>query len=139
MAFSPLTRLRKMIGNRWKDGKQFVAFLTDVANDPRIPVSDKRVVLALIGMILSPISPLDLIPRWVPILGQVDEVVLGALILDYFFSVLDPEIVRGHYPWGDRSFLHLQRASKLASAITPRMLKRAIWRYPTLADRMSPK
>jgi len=106
--------------------KKMIEFIKNVANDDRIPARDKKVVLALLALI---VSPLDLIPDWIPIIGLVDDVVMLALILDYFFEVLDQEILLSHYPWGMKSFVRLRRWSRFISQLTPTWVKENIWKF----------
>ncbi len=64
-------------------------FLYSTAHDERIPARDKKILLALIALVISPV---DLIPDWIPVLGQLDDLVMLSIILDYFFQVLDSRI-----------------------------------------------
>ncbi len=107
-------------------GKNILQFLKDVANDERIPPRDKKVLLALIALV---ISPFDIIPDWIPILGQLDDLVIIALILDYFFNKLDTDILLSHYPWGMKSFARMKRYARYVAMITPSALKNRIWMY----------
>ncbi len=107
-------------------GKNILQFLKDVANDERIPPRDKTVLLALIALV---ISPFDIIPDWIPILGQLDDLVIIALILDYFFNKLDSEILLSHYPWGMKSFTAMRRYARFVAMLTPAALKNRIWSY----------
>ena len=103
-----------------------MGFVKNVANDERIPSRDKKVLLALVALIISPI---DLIPDWIPIFGVMDDIVLLALVLDYFFEVLDQEIILSHYPWNMKSYVWLRRSTKLITAITPNRIKEKLWSY----------
>ncbi len=107
-------------------GKNILQFLKDVANDERIPPRDKKVLLALIALV---ISPFDIIPDWIPVLGQLDDLVIIALILDYLFNKLDSEILLSHYPWGMKSFANLKKYSRIIAMLTPAALKNKIWAY----------
>lgn len=107
-------------------GKDLVNFVKEVADDERIPSRDKKVLLALIALI---ISPFDIIPDWIPIIGLLDDVIMLAIVLDYFFEVLDQEIILSHYPWGMKSYVWLKRASKMISVLTPDKIKNKIWAY----------
>ncbi len=60
-------------------------FITDVANDERIPSRDKKILLMMVALVLS---PFDLIPDWIPIIGLLDDLIIISFILDYFFTVL---------------------------------------------------
>lgn len=101
-------------------------FSQNVVKDPRIPGHDRTILVAMVTLIISPI---DLIPDWIPILGQMDDFVILALILDYFFGVLDEEVVLSHYPWSLASFVRLKRGVRLISAFAPRFIKRRLWKY----------
>ncbi len=109
--------------------KDTKSFLTNVAQDPRIPERDKKVLLALIVLVISPV---DLIPDWIPFFGLLDDFVITCIILDYFFSVLDVEIILSHYPWGMKSFTKLRRVAQTFSIFVPKFLKRVIWKYAKL-------
>jgi len=97
-----------------------------VSQDKRIPSRDKKVLITLIALIISPV---DIIPDWIPILGIMDDLFIFALVLDYFFEVLDKEVLLSHYPWGMKSFTALQRFSRLVTHLAPRTLKNLIWKY----------
>ncbi len=110
--------------------KKFIAELTDflqkTANDERIPERDKKVLLAMVALIISPV---DIIPDWIPVFGLLDDRVLFSLILDYFFSVLDQSILLSHYPWGMKSFARLQKIARFTSMFVPSAVKNHIWKY----------
>lgn len=106
--------------------KKMANFIQDVANDPRIPARDKKVVLFLFALIVSPI---DLIPDWIPLFGQIDDIIVLAIILDYFFEVLDQDILLSHYPWGMKSYTWIRRISRFVSQLCPSWVQRRIWKY----------
>lgn len=101
-------------------------FIKEVAHDPRIPSRDKKIVLALLALI---ISPMDIIPDWIPIIGLLDDLVLLALVLDYFFEVLDQDILLSHYPWSMKSYTWVRRSSRVITRLTPQSLKSRIWKF----------
>ncbi len=101
-------------------------FLKDVSTDARIPDRDKQVLSALIVLIVSPV---DLIPDWIPVVGQLDDLVMLALVLDYFFNVLDSEVLLSHWPWGMKSFASLRRFARFGGMFAPRFLKKRVWKY----------
>ncbi len=109
-----------------KSLKELLQFVKNVANDPRIPESDKKILLALIALIVSPV---DLIPDWIPILGVMDDMVLMAIVLDYFFNHLDSEILLSHYPWSMKSFLRLKKGARVISIMSPRWVKNYVWKF----------
>ena len=101
-------------------------FLTETANDERIPSRDKKVLVTMLALL---ISPLDIIPDWIPVIGLLDDVIILALMLDYFFEVLDQTILLSHYPWGMKSFARLRRIAGLLSFFVPNIIKNNLWKY----------
>ena len=98
----------------------------DVANDERIPSRDKKVLLAMIALMLSPI---DLIPDWIPLFGLLDDLIIFAIVLDYFFTVLDSQILLSHYPWGMKSFANLRKIARALQFFVPGCVKKRLWQY----------
>lgn len=101
-------------------------FIKNVAQDQRIPERDKKIILAMVALIISPI---DLIPDYIPFIGLLDDVILLAIVLDYFFKVLDQEVLLSHYPWGMKSFVRLKKMSQFLSIFVPGFIKKRLWSY----------
>lgn len=53
-----------------------VLLLKDLAADPRVPRGDKLVAALAAGYLVVPV---DLIPDWLPVVGQVDDLVVLAM------------------------------------------------------------
>jgi len=106
--------------------KELIEFVKNVANDSRIPESDKRILLVMVGLI---ISPFDLIPDWIPVFGLLDDFVLIAIVLDYFFNHLDQDILLSHYPWSMKSFIRLRKTARVVSFMAPGWVKQKIWKF----------
>ena len=106
--------------------KDLRKFLTDVANDERIPARDKKVLLAMIALLISPI---DLIPDWIPVIGLLDDLIIFSFIMDYFFTVLDSNVLLSHYPWDMKSFARLRAIARGMQFFVPGFLKKRIWTY----------
>jgi uncharacterized membrane protein YkvA (DUF1232 family) len=106
--------------------KESISFIKNVANDPRIPEADKKILLVLVALI---VSPFDLIPDWIPVFGQLDDVVILAVVLDYFFNHLDQEILLSHYPWGMKSFVRLRKTARFVAMLTPGWVKTRVWEF----------
>lgn len=101
-------------------------FLKNVANDERIPARDKKILLAMIALILS---PFDIIPDWIPAFGILDDIILLSIILDYFFTVLDSRILLSHYPWGMKSFAKLRSVARTMEFFVPKFVKKRLWSF----------
>lgn len=69
--------------------------------DPRVPT---RVRVALWVAQLWVVSPIDLIPEFVPVLGPLDDVLVVALVLRYAVRTSPPEAVSDAWP-GDPDLL----------------------------------
>lgn len=122
-----------MLGTATRTVKELIAFIKAVANDPRIPERDKTVLMALLALVLSPI---DLIPDWIPVFGMLDDFVIVAVVLDYFFNHLDQQILLSHYPWGMKSYVRIRKTAQLVALATPGFIKDKIWSYkPSVYDR----
>jgi uncharacterized membrane protein YkvA (DUF1232 family) len=86
-----------------KDRKQAIEMLRKMpayarlvwalARDPRVPTRQKLVLGAVAGYL---VLPFDLIPDFIPVIGQLDD--LGVLIfgLDFFIRNAPPEVVEEH-------------------------------------------
>ncbi len=61
--------------------------------DGRIPLQQKGLLLLLVGYIVAPI---DVIPDFVPVLGQVDDVAVTLLVLDVFIRSAPKPVVDEH-------------------------------------------
>jgi uncharacterized membrane protein YkvA (DUF1232 family) len=101
-------------------------FLVNTAKDQRIPERDKKILLAMIALVLS---PFDIIPDWIPIFGVLDDIVILSLILDYFFSVLDQEVLLSHFPWTMKSYVRLKSITHVTQYLVPRFIKKKLWSY----------
>jgi uncharacterized membrane protein YkvA (DUF1232 family) len=106
--------------------RKLLGFIRDVAHDSRIPARDRWLLLLLAVAIPS---PLDLIPDWIPVLGELDDLIYLALITDYLFRVLDPEILLQHYPWGMKSFAVIRRTGRTLGLLAPPGVRTHIWKF----------
>lgn len=106
--------------------KELKDFVVNTANDERIPERDKKVILAMLALILSPV---DFIPDWIPFFGVIDDFILLALVLDYFFSTLDQSIILSHFPWDMKSYSRIRRMVGMTSAMVPGFIKNNLWKY----------
>jgi uncharacterized membrane protein YkvA (DUF1232 family) len=66
----------------------------DLVRDPRVPV---RAKLVLGATVLYLAMPIDLVPDFVPIAGQLDDAIVAAFALRYVIGATSPEIVAEHW------------------------------------------
>jgi uncharacterized membrane protein YkvA (DUF1232 family) len=60
--------------------------------DERVPATPKAVLLAALGVIVSPID----LPAWIPVVGELDMVALGLLAVETFIEACPAELRREH-------------------------------------------
>ena len=60
--------------------------------DDRVPMAPKAVLLAALGVIVSPLD----FPAWIPVLGELDMLALGILAVETFIQAC-PDDVRGEH------------------------------------------
>jgi uncharacterized membrane protein YkvA (DUF1232 family) len=91
-----------------------VLLFKDLLRDPNVP-SRAKVVLGIATVWL--LSPIDLLPEFLPVLGPLDDAVVAALALRYLVKRAGPEVVREHWR-GEPSTLNvILRAARIT--VTP--------------------
>jgi uncharacterized membrane protein YkvA (DUF1232 family) len=82
---------------KWKDGARAIErdahALYLAARDPRVPWYAKALAICVAGYALSPI---DLIPDFVPVLGYLDDVIIVPLGVMFVIKLIPPEILAEH-------------------------------------------
>jgi len=61
--------------------------------EPRVPLA-RKAVLGFVALYF--ISPLDFIPDVLPIIGEMDDLAVGLLALQFFFQLCPPDAVAYH-------------------------------------------
>jgi uncharacterized membrane protein YkvA (DUF1232 family) len=87
-----------------------VVLVRRLIGDRRVP-RRRKLGLALLAAYLA--SPIDLVPDFIPVAGQLDDAILLALALRLLVRGSGPEIVREHWPGPDES---LRAVLRLAGA-----------------------
>jgi uncharacterized membrane protein YkvA (DUF1232 family) len=72
-----------------------VVLVRGLLRDPHVP---RRSRLALGALLLYLVSPIDLIPDFLPVIGQLDDALLIALVFRWLVRSAGPEAVRAHWP-----------------------------------------
>ena len=83
-----------------------IRLLRSVIGDRSAPL-DTRIVL--IGLLAWIVSPIDLIPEFIPVLGPLDDVVVAVVALRYVRRRLGVEDLRGRWSGTDEGFVLLLR------------------------------
>ena len=63
-----------------------------LVRDPRVPAAPKAVLIAALGVIVSPLD----FPAWIPVLGELDMLALGILAVETFIEACPADIRREH-------------------------------------------
>ncbi len=101
-----------------------ITFFKGLYKDPEIPKRDKIIFGVCLMLIISPI---DVLPDFIPVIGVIDDFILIATLLDYVFDVLDQRILLKHFPWSEKSFARIKKWSRVISKFAPDSLKHNIW------------
>jgi uncharacterized membrane protein YkvA (DUF1232 family) len=99
-----------VLAGRKGDARALAGFIPDcivlfrrLLGDPRMPRRYRFLVVALLGYLALPI---DLVPDFIPVAGQLDDAVVVALVLRAVLRRGGVELVEEHWP-GPRSSLSL--------------------------------
>ena len=78
-----------------------VVLFKGLLRDPAVPRSSK----VLLGLaVLWLVSPIDLVPEFVPVAGPLDDAIVAALVLRHVLRRTDPDVLRRHWR-GDQAVL----------------------------------
>lgn len=95
------------VRGRREDARALATFIPDcivlvsrLAREPRIP---RRRKLVLVGLVAYLSLPFDLVPDFVPIAGQLDDVIIVALVLRHFVMAGGEPLIRELWPGPERS------------------------------------
>ena len=95
-----------------------------LVRDPGLP---RTVKLALAAAAVYLASPLDLIPDVIPVVGYLDDVLLGAIVVDGVMRYVDRELILRYWPGTERSLDALARAARLLAAWVPPRVRARIF------------
>jgi uncharacterized membrane protein YkvA (DUF1232 family) len=131
----------KLFGQIWKTGRLALR----LARDSRVPMTAK---LVLGGTLLYLVSPIDVVPDWLPIAGQADDIAILLAGLNMFIKACPRRLVDEHsgkanrdeplrYRWDEEPRSRTSRpdwedeprsrTSRPASDDEPRSSRRSAW------------
>ncbi len=62
--------------------------------DPRVPLPIKLIIPSVVGIYV--LSPIDLLPDVIPVLGQIDDIAVILAGVAFFIELCPPDIVQEH-------------------------------------------
>jgi uncharacterized membrane protein YkvA (DUF1232 family) len=77
-----------------------IVLISRLMHDERVPRRRKLLLAALVGYLAL---PFDLIPDFIPVAGQLDDVLVVALVLRRFLRSGGDQLVREHWPGPEQS------------------------------------
>jgi len=83
-----------------------IALVTRLARDPRVPRRRKLLLFAVVGYLAL---PLDLVPDFIPVAGQLDDAIVVALVLRHFVRAGGEPLIRELWPGPERSLALILR------------------------------
>jgi uncharacterized membrane protein YkvA (DUF1232 family) len=100
-----------------------VGLLLGLLRDPRVSKSDKAI---LAGIVMYVIVPLDVIPDFIPFIGQVDDAYLLAISILRLLNRADRRVVLDHWRGGTDIKELVDNISKIAEFFLPSRVKNVL-------------
>ncbi|MEO7181492.1 MAG: YkvA family protein [Gemmatimonadaceae bacterium] len=124
-ASAPRTGARRTVMYYIKQLPTYLRLLGGLLTDKRVSSMDKLLVAGAIAYIAM---PLDLIPDFIPFIGEVDDVFLLVLALQRLVSNAGRQVLLGHWTGAleDLADLNLKEALAAAAFFLPRGIRRKL-------------
>ena len=94
-----------------------------LARDPRVPARSKTFAGFMAAYLVSPI---DLVPDFIPFLGKTDDVVLVAFALNHMIQSAGADVVREHWDGEDDVLDMLLDVVDFVAGLVPRTVRIAL-------------
>ena len=95
-----------------------------LVGDPVLPRAAK---IALAAAALYLVSPFDLIPDFIPVVGYLDDALLAAVLVDGIVNYVDRGLVLKYWPGTPESLDRVARVARLLAAWVPRRIKKRVF------------
>lgn len=122
---TPRTGAKRTVMEYIKQLPQFLSLLWGLLTDPRVAVIDKALVAGAIAYI---VTPMDLIPDFIPFLGEVDDVYLLMLALRRLLENAGRKVLLSHWKGEPEALrtLNLRLVIGAAAFFLPRRMRRRL-------------
>lgn len=104
--------------------KKSLGFMKALSLDPRIPAWDKAVLTAMVALLVSPV---DIISDFIPVLGQLDDLVIAIILLDYAVNRLPEALLLEHWPWDPAKLTAWRKRLRFLTLLVPAWARNKIW------------
>jgi len=95
----------------------FIKLLYRLLGDKRVSTQDKALLLGTVAYV---ISPLDFLPDAIPFLGQIDDLLLVALILKRFMNSVDRSVLLAYWDGKEDLLLTIDKILEFTGIFLPR-------------------
>jgi uncharacterized membrane protein YkvA (DUF1232 family) len=122
---SPRTGAKRTLIETIKQIPSYLRLMGGLLTDPRVPTLDKVLLGVAVAYVVMPI---DLIPDFIPFIGQVDDVFVVMLALRRLIGNAGTRVIRDHWD-GAMEDLHptaLQEVIAAAAFFLPRGIRRRL-------------
>jgi uncharacterized membrane protein YkvA (DUF1232 family) len=121
----PRTGAKRTLMDTIRQLPDYVRLLYGLLRDRRVATVDKLLVAAAIAYILAPV---DLIPDWIPFLGEVDDVFLLVTALQRLISNAGRALVMQYWVGdpADLGSMNLRHVLAAAAFFLPRRVRRRL-------------
>ena len=122
---SPRASAKRTIVSTVKELPNFLRLLGGLLTDRRVSNTDKLLVAGAIGYILL---PMDLIPDYIPFLGEIDDLFLLVIALQRLIANAGRAVIEDHWMGDPRTLrsLDLERVLVAAAFFLPRRVRRRL-------------
>ncbi len=94
----------------------FVKLIYRLLQDERVTKTDKALLAATVAYVLS---PWDLLPDMIPFLGQIDDLLLVALVLKRLMDSVEQEVILEYWDGNDDLIITIENITDLAVRFLP--------------------
>jgi uncharacterized membrane protein YkvA (DUF1232 family) len=109
----------------------YARLLWALAADPRVPTS-RKALLGLAGAYI--VSPIDLVPEFLPVIGAIDDVAVMVVAIDVFLEGLDPRLVDEKLSDVGMSRAELDSDLRKVRRLVPKTVRSLAARVPEALD-----
>lgn len=122
---APRTGAKRTVMEYVKQLPQFLSLLWGLMTDPRVAMIDKVLVAGAIAYI---VTPMDLIPDFIPFLGEVDDVYLLVMALRRLMENAGRKVLLSHWAGEPEALRTMNLRLVIASAafFLPRRVRRRL-------------